>query len=185
MKVLIAVLAHDDTTSVSVTKMLIRMGMDNRVDKSFIFLQASPVDEARNIVIDHFLASDCDYLISTDDDTGCDKNPIDLCLLGKDIIFLPTPYIDEKGVVVNTMYKMEDKGLCECQKGGTGCFVLSRKAAETIPKPLFQFKYENGRVVMGEDYYFSEKAREYFPLYCHKDYRCHHYKNVDLWNVKV
>jgi hypothetical protein len=183
VKVLIATLAIDETVHLSVVKMLLRMGNDKRVDKEFIFVGANPVDDARNTVIDHFLKSDCDYLISTDDDTGCDRNPIDLCLLGKDIIYLPTPYMENGEVVINTDYKPDDKGLCECTKGGTGCFILSRKAAETIPKPLFAFEYKDGHVDTGEDFAFSKKASQYFTLYCHRDYLCHHFKTMDLWNL--
>ncbi len=82
---------------------------------------------------------------------------------------------------MNVHYLTKGKGLQEVSKGGTGCFILSRKAVETIPKPLFQFKYgEDGRLLLGEDYYFSEKAAKFFTLYVHNDFPCHHVKHVDL-----
>jgi len=181
MKVLVAILSVDRQIQVCTAKMLLIIGADPRAQIEFMFVQKVPVDEARNSVIDKFLEGDADYLICTDDDVGCDANPIELCFLEKDIIFLPTPIIQKGEVKMNVHYLTRGKGLQEVTKGGTGCFILSRKAAETIEKPLFQFKYgEDGRLLLGEDYYFSEKASKHFTLYVHNDYPCHHVKHLDL-----
>jgi len=184
MKLLVSILAIDRVIHVSTAKMLLIMGADKRVEIEYFFVQHAPVDAARNKVIDTFLESDSDFLISVDDDTGCEKNPIDLCFLGKDIIFLPTPIIYQGKLKINVNYKKREKGLQEVRRGGTGCFMLSRKAAVTIPKPLFRFRYSrDGSCLLGEDFDFSEKARRFFPLYVHNDYPCHHYKNVDLLSL--
>jgi hypothetical protein len=157
------------------------MATDPRVVTEFAFIQKVPVDEARNSAIDYFLAGDCDYMISLDEDVGCEKNPIDLIFLEKDIIFLPTPIIQGGEKKWNVHFLGSPQGLFEVSKGGTGCFVLSRNAAETIDKPLFNFKYgENGRLLLGEDYFFSEKAAKHFTLYAHMDYPCSHIKYLDL-----
>ena len=181
LKVLVSILAIDRNIEVDTAKTLLIMGADPRAEVEFMFAQDMPVDTTRNKIIDDFLESGCDWLISIDDDVGCEKNPIDLCFLGKDIIFLPTPIIQGGKLTINVDYLEEGKGLREIKKGGTGCFVLSRKAAEIIEKPLFKFLYDqNGYCILGEDYYFSENARKNFKLYAHTDYLCKHIKGIDL-----
>lgn len=183
-KVLITVLASSRKLQVCTTKTLIVMATDPRVVTEFVFIQKVPVDEARNSAVDYFLKGDCDYMISLDEDVGSEHNPIDLVFLGKDVIFLPTPIIQGGEKKWNVHFLNDifiNERLCEVSKGGTGCFVLSKKAAETIEKPLFNFKYDkNGRLELGEDYYFSEKAAKHFTLYAHRDYPCSHIKYLDL-----
>lgn len=179
-RVLITVLSSSRKLQICTTKTLIVMATDPRVVTEFVFIQKVPVDEARNSAIDYFLKSDCDYMISLDEDVGSEHNPIDLIFLEKDIIFLPTPII-QGGEKKWNVHFITNEGLCEVSKGGTGCFVLSKNAAETIEKPLFNFKYDkNGRLELGEDYYFSEKAAKHFTLYAHKGYPCSHIKYLDL-----
>jgi hypothetical protein len=184
MKIFVSILAIDREINICTAKMLLLMAADPRAQVEFFFVQHAPVDSARNAIVERFLESDADYLISVDDDTGCDKNPIDLCFLGKDIIYLPTAMIQEGKLKINVHYLGEGEGLQEVGKGGTGCFILSKHAAKSIPKPLFKFEYdEKGDCTLGEDYYFSEKAKEYFTLYAHKDYPCHHVKGLDLLSL--
>lgn len=179
-KVLVTVLASSRKLQVCTAKTLIVMACDQRVEIEFAFIQKVPVDEARNSAVDYFLEGDCDYMISIDEDVGCEKNPIDLCFIGKDIVFLPTPII-QGGEKKWNVHFLNDEQLCEVSKGGTGCFVLSRNAAQTIEKPLFNFKYgEDGRLLLGEDYFFSEKAAKHFTLYAHRGYPCSHIKYLDL-----
>lgn len=173
-------MAIDRTVHVCTAKMLLHMSVDPRAEVEFIFVQHSPTDSARNEVIKQFLEGDFDYLISVDDDNGCVRNPIDLCFLDKELIFMPTPIYKGKEIKLNVHYLTEGKGLQEIAKAGTGGFVLSRKAAKKIPKPLFKIKYKKGICTMGEDIYFSEKAAKYFKIYAHNSYPCHHMKNTDL-----
>lgn len=181
IKVLVAVPAVDRQIQVCTAKTLLVMGADKRATCSFMFAQSVPIDECRNNIIDRFLNSDADWLISIDDDVGCEKNPIDMCFIGKDIVFLPTPIIQEGNIKFNVHYLTKGDGLCEVSKGGTGCFVLSKRAAETIPKPLFRFQFDKeGRLELGEDYYFSAQALKHFKLYTHNGYKCSHVKGLDL-----
>ncbi len=181
MKILVAVFAIDRTIHTETAKMLLVMGADKRADLEFMFVQHHPVDSARNQVIKDFLDGDYDFLISVDDDNGCVRNPIDLCFMGKDIIFCPTPIPKEGKMKLNVAYLTNGKGLQEIAKAGTGCYILSRKAAKTIPKPLFKIEYDqDGVCSMGEDIYFSENAAKYFKLYTHNSYPCHHLKTTDL-----
>lgn len=185
MKVLISVLAYNRTVSTPLAISIVGMASDQRVEKEFLFVQMCPIEEARNFAMQTFLDRDYDYMIMIDDDTACPKNPIDFCFMGKDLIFCP--YIMHKDdtftVSIGTDTVGERKGLQEVTKAGTGCFMISRKAAEKIEKPHFAFEHDkNGRMTAGEDVYFCEKARKHFKLYVHWDYFATHEKIIDLNN---
>jgi len=192
-RVLYTVLAHGGWIHSAHLEYYGRIATDNRVKMGRPFTpNHRPLDHARNFVVDYALENKYDYLLCFDHDNPCIRNPIDLCFMDKDIIFCPTPLVDQNtGKVVLNVEPVKShiigsdkilKGLFEIEKGGTGGFMMSRKAMQEIEKPMYKFTYdENGFWKEGEDWYFCRKAKEAgFKLWSHRDYLCSHFKELDL-----
>lgn len=184
MKVLVTILAQQ-WVHTTVAYGLIPIILDQRHEKQILFIDRRPVDFARNAIVKFFLQKDFDYLLMMDHDNPCIKNPLDLIDYRKDIIFCPTPTLVDKKLRVNTAPLQKPVGLYKVQKAGTGCVLISRKALETIPKPLFKFKLDKeGMLKIGEDIDFCNKAKKAgFELYAHADYQCRHFYEVDMWDI--
>lgn len=183
MKVLIAVLAHTGWMHNQVAKCLLCLGVDQRYETRFIFVERRPVDDARNFIVNYALKHNHDYVLMMDHDNPCSKNPLDLIALDKDVIFCPTPIMKNHKAEINT--NAIEGGLVEVEWGGTGCVLISKRAMKEIPKPLFRFKYDKtGISSEGEDVYFSKKARSSgIKLYAHTDYKCLHYYEMNVWDM--
>lgn len=151
-----------------------------------------PVESNRNGIVQRFLKSDCDYLLQIDSDVVPPKNPIDLVDLNLDIVSAPC-WIYQHKLILN-IYKLDEtdgmlvpvdpikeKGLIEIDSTGTGILLTSRRVLETIKAP-FERKYdENGIEELGQDLYFSRKAKEAgFRIFSHLDYISKHYKEINL-----
>jgi len=69
------------------------------------------------------------------------------------------------------------KGLIEIDATGTGVLLTSRRVLEALKAP-FERKYdENGIEELGQDLYFSRKAKDAgFRIFSHLDYIAKHYK---------
>ena len=187
-KVLVAVLSHTGWIHSSMLKAVFDILTDERVEAEMLLAQMTPVEYARNSIIKYAIAKEKDWILSIDHDNAPVKNPIDLLFLGKDLIFCPTPMHVDEGIRMNcfipTGYK-KGEGLQEAHRVGSGCFVMSKKVWEAIEKPWFQFiQNEDGKTVVSEDINFCDKARKAGIVpYVHTDYPCHHFHEVDLWEI--
>lgn len=155
-----------------------------------------PIENNRNMIVQRFLKSDADYLIQIDNDNVPPENPLKLISLMKeqniDILSCPV-WIYQHKLILN-IYKLDktdgmlvpvdpekEKGLIEIDATGTGILLTSRKVLEVIKKP-FERKYdENGIEELGQDLYFSRKAKNAgFKIFSHLNYISKHYKLIDL-----
>ena len=151
-----------------------------------------PIENNRNKIVKRFLTSDSDYLLQIDNDNIPARNPLELVDLGLDIVSCPV-WIYQHKLVLN-IYKLDpsdemlvpvdpkkEKGLIEIDATGTGVLLASRRVLEALKAP-FERKYdEDGIEELGQDLYFSRKAKEAgFRIFSHLDYIAKHYKEIDL-----
>jgi len=158
-----------------------------------VFYESSferPIEHNRNLIVQRFLKSDCDYLLQIDSDVVPQNNPISLVEHIKDIVTCPVPIFQGK-VFYNNYIKKDDylipleikepKGLVEIEATGTGIIMCSRKVLETIKKPFERLYDEDGLAIYGSDLYFCEKAKkEGFNIYTDTSNICKHYKTLNL-----
>jgi len=158
-----------------------------------VFYESSferPIEHNRNLIVQRFLASDCDYLLQIDSDVVPENNPILLVDHIKDIVTCPVPIFQEK-VFYNNYIKESDhlipleikeaRGLVEIEATGTGILMCSRKVLEDIKKPFERLYDENGLAIYGSDLYFCEKVREKgYKIYTDTSNICKHYKTLNL-----
>jgi hypothetical protein len=150
-----------------------------------------PIEHNRNVIVKRFLDGDYDYLLQVDSDVVPSKNPIDLADLELDVVSAPC-WIYQKEVFLNA-YRLDEnsklkpisssgeKGLIEVDAIGSGVLMTSRAVLGALKAP-FERKYdENGIASLGQDLYFSEKARNAgFRIFTHLDYVSKHYKTINL-----
>jgi len=142
-------------------------------------------DDARNILIDDFLASDKDYLLFLDDDHSGHKPEMLETLINSNALFSSLKcysryfpfqittvshdlrYFDNHSLCVrNTM-----KGYSSCKFAGFGMALIKRELFDKIEKPYFECDKLGER----EDNYFCDKLAEkdIFPIGCF-DYTLDH-----------
>ncbi len=159
-------------------------------------------------VAKEFWEGEYDYLIQIDDDNPPSRNPFDLVEYDKDIIALPTPIwryrdADQKDSCPFewNVYRWDKEdglyynyapptggGLQKIDACGAGAMVIHRRVFDA---PLMRkegwhrkWRQDDGTVARGLDLAFCERARKCgFEVWCHWDYRCHHFKMVDLLDV--
>jgi hypothetical protein len=161
---------------------------------------ATPLHAARNLLVELFLKTDCEYLFFIDDDVVPPSDALDeLIEADKDIIMPLTlmikPITEEAAVPVPQSMRNHDPtkegykpcwgtGIEEVDTIGGAAFFVKRKVFEEKPYK-FRFEYyPNGRRKKGADVAFSEdmRARGY-KLYAHYDLPCQHIRQVDLLRI--
>lgn len=168
---------------------------DPRVETTIMHTNIRPSESNRNFTCKTMLEEGYDYLLTIDHDNVPLKNPIDLILLGKDVIGMPYPawnmsdpnfpiYLVAMDRVEGGYKEHKDKnGLQEVDAVGSGCMIISRKVLEKVKEPFLR-KWKDGFAVTGLDFYFCEKAKEKgFKIYCHYDYLVDHFKEISLIDV--
>lgn len=163
-------------------------------------------DFARNMVVEEFLASDCDVLWFLDSDVTPSKYVMDLVALHYakwDIagatypVFMIPPTSEICEVVMTTYRKNPESGnytLGKVPTSGeefvdglaTGCLFIKRAVLEKLSKPYFEFKFdsESRNLLEGEDLGFIRKANELgYKFFTDYSLVCKHQKNVDLLDV--
>ena len=158
-----------------------------------------PVDANRNHMVRHFMENtNAEYLLFNDDDIVpprdilsmiSHKKPIvsALCMIMKKGIPLPL-IMEAEGEGFKMMNKDKvDSELLKVDGIGCGSVLIHREVFETIAPPWFLFdRNEYGEVSLGEDYYFSNKAREHgFQLYVDISKLCGHIKEIDLAQLRL
>lgn len=163
----------------------------------------TPVDEARNMLVQEFLKTDCTHLLFIDSDTIPPIDALDKLLAAdKDIISAITPIVEYDAARdgkndSNGFYKkwncvsketktfvQPDTGILEIMGCGSACVLIKREVFEKISQPYYRFRYEddNGKpCYVGEDVQFIAKATQAgFKSYADTSIKCGHYKPI-IW----
>jgi hypothetical protein len=177
---------------------------DGRYRLRFIMPSHKPYENNLHHIVNDFIGGDFDFWLNIDSDNPPQNNPLDLVELDKDIIGLPTPIWhfkgDQKGErpVYWNAYDFDPtsgaykehvirEGLQQVDAIGTGCFLIARRVFNNpkMQKGAFIRKLNpDGTVERGNDISFCERAREAgFEIYCHFDYPCAHFSEVELNEV--
>lgn len=191
-KVYIAVYSLD-TVRADLATVLSLLLRDSRVDVTIFTHSRKPAQHNRNLSVQDFLKTDCDYFMCVDEDIVPPPNVLDLVLLDKDVVGAVCPQWREGDTYFVVMDKVEggykpvpvDRrgGLQQYDAVGTGCMIIKRKVLEKVKRP-FERKWQDGFAVLGLDLYFCEKARaQGFEVWAHWEYQCSHYKTIDLLSM--
>jgi len=171
------------------------MEKDERFDVTICHSSLKPSENNRNFLVKKALEEGYDFLLTIDHDTIPLNNPLDFAKMELDVVggAYPQWNMSDKNYPLYfiSMDKVEGgykehknrDGLQEVDAVGSGCMMLSRKVMEAVKEPFVR-KFEDGFAVTGLDFYFCEKAKDLgFKVYCHYDYVCSHFKEVDLLAV--
>ena len=137
-----------------------------RPDMGFIFEQGPYVSFNREEVAARFMNGDGTHLFMVDSDMMFKPEVLD-ALLAHDKEIIGARYYrrqgKEKDPAVKTRYDMPGMSLPDKiyknYATATGCMLIKREALEKIPRPWFALGTEERPV--GEDIYFSEKAKKH------------------------
>lgn len=188
-----------------VTMSLLALQMDRRYKVTIMLPTWVPYEHNQHRIVQDFIKGEFDFWLSFDSDNPPINNPLDLVDFNRDIIGLPTPVWHFKGdekpgeqpiywtgydyVPEKDAYRPHDpkKGLQRVDAIGTGCFLIARRVfmnAEMRKAPFLRCYTEAGIMEKGNDIMFSERARKQgFELWCHYDYPCMHFNELELNEV--
>lgn len=165
-----------------------------------------PIQYARNIIVEKFLDSPCQWLIMVDDDQVVPENFWQLVTIsdadvvsGKTNCWVGNGYLPGR-LRVNQygLIKREEIEFPECYNLsptaehekqpyrvpiiGTGCIAIRRHVIEALGPNCFQFSYRrNGSIMGGEDINFSQACNQAgFAIAVHPLVKFGHMKHVDL-----
>jgi hypothetical protein len=173
---------------------------DGRYQTEIIYPTHVPFENSLHHCINWFMNGTWDFWLTMDNDNPPEKNPLDLAVLDKDVIGLPTPVWHHTGgegerPIYWNVYKHNPEadaynewptreGLQKVDALGTGCMLLARRVFENpaMRKGAFSRKLNaDGTVDRGNDISFSERAREQdLELWAHYDYPAEHIVEVPL-----
>lgn len=168
--------------------------------------KVSPVDRARNQIVDWFLdqKANMTHLFFIDADTVPPFDALEkMLVLDKPVVTGLTPMLqyDKEKQVWGTMYNAfkettkdeEGKPLTEVvditggavpvHRFGGSCLLIKREVFEKIQKPYFKFDLKDNGIEhrVSEDIWFAEKVREAgIEMVAHTGVVCGHYKQVRL-----
>lgn len=170
--------------------------------------KVSPVDRARNQIVDLFLTKKGNgrpftHILMIDSDTIPPENAVSRLLShGKDIVSGLTPIVnfneqeqawetydncfmggerDENGKIIKTFIAERNKGLQEIFRCGASCILIKREVFEKLSHPYYAFitNEKNTEHARSEDIRFCDNAREAgFKIYADTDVICGHHKEV-------
>jgi hypothetical protein len=156
-----------------------------------------PITYNRNLIVNDFLKSNCDFLMMIDDDIVPPLNYFNLVDFNEDIIS-GVCYVWRQGMVLPLILKKKeeslydvcefngDEGLVDVDAVGTGAIIIKRKVLENNKWEelggWFVNEYsQSGTKKAGNDLEFCRKAKSMgFNIKCHLDYHCSHWVTTDL-----
>ena len=173
---------------------------DPRYEVEPIYPTHVPFENSLHHSIEWFMKGSCDYWLTMDNDNPPERNPLDLLVLDKDVIGLPTPVwhcIGKEGErpLYWNVYKYNAgadaynewqprEGLQRVDAVGTGCVLMARRVFEDpeMRKGAFTRKLNpDGTVDRGNDISFCERARACgFEIWTHYDYPAEHMVEIGL-----
>lgn len=170
----------------------------DRVNAWVISQESEPfVDQARNFLVDRFLASDREWFLSVDTDVILPECVVSRLLTRGQPLISALIYVNAKppfpqvyrriadfgfgGFGVYLVYQDFEPGeLVEADATGAGCLLVHRDVFEAIPKrkPFRWFQHEQrGEDLFGEDVVFCERAKlAGFQLYIDTAVKAGHIK---------
>ena len=181
----------------------IKWAEDERYDVTIEGARHRPIASNRNLVTKRFLAGTADFMMMIDDDVVPTQNPLDLLQMDLDIVVFPTPMfapgraggypihmnielLEHPEGAAEGYVLMQPEPLMEIASGGTGCILIARRVLEHPDMhPAFMDVYdEDGIRTQTEDVIFVWNARDAgFRAWAAMEYRCSHFKEVDLLRV--
>jgi hypothetical protein len=173
---------------------------EGRLTQAYIKGQESEpyVDQARNFLVDQFLATDCEWFLSVDTDIILPARVITRLLSRRQKLIGALIYVNTKPPIPQIYQKIADFGvggfgtylideswspgdLVKADATGAGCVLIHRDVFEAVPvsKPFRWFQHEQrGEDLFGEDVVFFERAkRAGHQLYIDTAVRAGHIKN--------
>ena len=203
-KILIAIPTMGEVNVITMTVILAWMGQAmQKGDKSLQFyptVGVSPVDRARNEIVEEFLKSDCTHLLMVDSDTIPPLDALDKLLAHDlDIVTAITPIIEHdvsrkndsngfykkyNAVDMNDQFTQPNVGLIPIRGCGGSCILIKRHVFEKLPEPWFEFRNKDDtgkKTFIGEDVYFIMMAisRGFKPM-ADTSIICGHKKSI-IW----
>jgi len=184
-----------------VVRVLPGLYADKRYRVKVIFPSHNPFENNLHHIVKDFVAGKFDYWLSIDSDNPPLRNPLDLIVLDKDIMGLPTPvvhfdddHLGDRPVYWNAYKYVLDKdgykpyepmtGLQRVDAIGTGCFIVAKRVfqnREMLKAPFARVLNEDGTVERGNDIAFCERAtNQGFEIWAHFDYTCQHFNEVEV-----
>lgn len=157
-------------------------------DDCDIFMpQAKPHDHCRNIIVNRFLETDYQWLLMVDSDIvppnnvlGMIDNDVPVCAAYARTMsngeLIPVG-MTKDDVGYHHDFKHSELGLHKVDAVGTGCILIKREVFERLDKPYFKFMYQDGLLINGEDFDFSERVGE---IYFDSRYKCKHYTTIAI-----
>jgi hypothetical protein len=153
-------------------------------------IQAKPHDHARNLIVKNFLQTDCTFLLMIDSDvvplTPVNQmclNDLPVCSAhvstckGNEVIPVGMTK-DEKGYHHNFKNSNPEGAPHRVDAVGTGCIMIRRDVFDTLDKPFFRFVYdEEGLLINGEDFNFSERVGE---VYFDPRHKAQHFTTIAI-----
>jgi len=154
----------------------------------------------RNGIVKALLESECSHLLMIDTDMVVHKDTlVNMINRNVDIVgalyFQRYPQFPPCAVRFNgkenlplTMEELKSKDLIEVNRVGTGCILIKREVFENVKYPWFHTRTKDGMLIMTDDYYFCDKAKEAgFKVYVDTSVPCQHIANaaIDIgWYAK-
>jgi len=150
------------------------------------------IGEHRNVLVKDFLKGDCDYLVMIDSDNPPPTNFLDLIDLDKEVIGLPTPInMDYIQGITNVCWnifkedglpvKEKGEGLQEVNAVGSGVIIIRRDVLEKVEHPFTTIRNADDLRIVGTDLAFCQRCKEKgIKIWTHWDYKCSHFKELDI-----
>lgn len=185
------------------TTVLLRLIQDGRYRVTVELPSRRPYVNNLHHIVNQFREGGFDFWLSVDADNPPSGNPLDLVASDLDLVGFPTPiwhYTGKPGerpVYWNGYDYCNDvdayiehhprQGLQRVDAIGTGCFLVARRVFEhpdLTHGAFFRTWNKDGTVRKGNDLAFCDRARRAgFEIWCHYDYPCNHYCELDLDSV--
>lgn len=160
----------------------------------------STIEHNRNLICRAFLKSNADWLMTIDSDVSPSLDILDILDTDKKIIapinfvwkswglapLLSTSNPDGRGyIVTDPKVANSPERIVEVDGTGTTCLFINREVIEKMKPPYFMFGYdEEGRINLGEDYSFCQKAKELgYKIWIDKKYVTNHFTTNSLKSV--
>lgn len=171
-----------------------KIASDTRYQVDLKILQGQPISHSRNKVAKKSVEDKYDFVLMIDDDVAPIKSPLDLVVLNKDILSLPTPIMQNGQMMFNTVVAVGDnfkplpghlqQGLVEIDAAGTGCILIKTDVFKKVKRP-FDFEFDDdGLKTRGEDFAFCMRAKEAgFRVWTHYDYPCEHWNRLNMLQI--
>lgn len=156
-----------------------------------------PLDKTRNICVQEFLKSDCDFIFWIDSDMNCPLDTIDR-LLESDksmisAVCLWWKYVPETGdhcivpMAVKDNLTITGAGCTEVDRSNVNCTLIRRVVLESVGIGKFYYDFsspERTELNSSEDYTFCDAvAAAGYKIYVDFNIVTSHFKTIDVLDI--